>query len=88
MHAEVLSNIHSEPSICLKPHRRAALLPKTTCSALEAFHHVCRGLTTTSGLLQVYDLQEYRPAPVLRKIWKNFEVQERNGDTWAPIVRG
>ena len=39
-------------------------------------------------LLQVYDLQEYRPAPVLKKIWKNFEAQERNGDTWAPIVRG
>lgn len=46
------------------------------------------GLATRSGLLQVYDLQEYRPAPVLRKIWKNFEAQERNGDTWAPIVRG
>lgn len=37
--------------------------------------------------VQVYDLQEYRPAPVLRKIWKNFEAQERNGDTWAAIVR-
>ena len=36
----------------------------------------------------MYDLQEYRPAPVLRKIWKNFEIQERNGDTWAGIVRG
>ena len=39
-------------------------------------------------MLQVYDLQEYRPGAVLRKIWKNFEAQERNGDTWAPIVRG
>lgn len=36
---------------------------------------------------QVYDLQEYRPAPVLRRIWKNFEAQEKAGDTWAPIVR-
>ncbi|CAL5219909.1 g1838 [Coccomyxa viridis] len=42
----------------------------------------------TLGHAQVYDLQEYRPAPVLRKIWKNFEIQERNGDTWAGIVRG
>ena len=40
------------------------------------------------AILQVYDLQEYRPGAVLRKIWKNFEAQERNGDTWAPIVRG
>ena len=40
------------------------------------------------AMLQVYDLQEYRPGAVLRKIWKNFEAQERNGDTWAPIVRG
>ena len=40
------------------------------------------------AVLQVYDLQEYRPGAVLRKIWKNFEAQERNGDTWAPIVRG
>ncbi|CAK0764782.1 hypothetical protein CVIRNUC_003193 [Coccomyxa viridis] len=42
----------------------------------------------TLGHAQVYDLQEYRPGAVLRKIWKNFEAQERNGDTWAPIVRG
>ena len=41
-----------------------------------------------AGNAQVYDLQEYRPAPVLKKIWKNFEAQERNGDTWAGIVRG
>ena len=36
---------------------------------------------------QVYDLLEYRPAQVLRRIWKNLEAQEKAGDTWAPIVR-
>lgn len=37
---------------------------------------------------QVFDLQEYRPAPVLKRIWKNFQAQQDAGDTWAPIVRG
>ena len=37
---------------------------------------------------QVFDLQEYRPGPVLKRIWKNFQAQQDAGDTWAPIVRG
>lgn len=37
--------------------------------------------------VQVFDLQEYRPGPVLRRIWKNYEAKEREGDSWAPIVR-
>ncbi|CAL8467982.1 g7520 [Coccomyxa elongata] len=41
----------------------------------------------TLGHAQVYDLHEYRPGPVLRRIWKNLEAQEAAGDTWAPIVR-
>lgn len=36
---------------------------------------------------QVFDLQEYRPGPVLKRIWANLDAQEAAGDTWAPIVR-
>lgn len=37
--------------------------------------------------VQVYDLQQYRPAPVLRQIWANFAAQKRQGDPHAETVQ-
>ena len=37
--------------------------------------------------LQVFDLQEYRPGPVLKHIWENFAKREQDGDQIAPIMR-
>lgn len=37
--------------------------------------------------MQVFDLSEHRPGPVLKKIWENFEEQEKAGDQIAPILR-
>jgi len=36
---------------------------------------------------QVFDLNEYRPGPVLRQIWANFAEREEAGDRMAPIIR-
>ena len=36
---------------------------------------------------QVFDLNEYRPGPVLRQIWANFREREEAGDPMARIVR-
>lgn len=37
--------------------------------------------------MQVFDLQEYRPGPVLKRIWENFQEQEEAGDLLAPIAK-
>ena len=37
--------------------------------------------------MQVFDLQEYRPGPVLKHIWENLAKQEQAGDQIAPIIR-
>ncbi|KAK9817059.1 hypothetical protein WJX72_008941 [[Myrmecia] bisecta] len=40
------------------------------------------------GHAQVFDLQEYRPGPVLTQIWANFHKEQRErGDKAADIVR-
>lgn len=39
------------------------------------------------GHSQVYDLREYRPGPVLQKIYSNVSAAIRNGDKTAPVVR-
>lgn len=38
-------------------------------------------------ILQVYDLREYRPGPVLQKIYANLAAAVENGDRAAPVVR-
>ena len=36
---------------------------------------------------QVYDLREYRPGPVLQKIYANLAAAIENGDKMAALVR-
>lgn len=38
-------------------------------------------------LPQVYDLNEYRPGPVLQRIYANLTASAQQGDTQADIVR-
>ena len=40
----------------------------------------------TDPAVQVFDLQEYRPGPVLKKIWDNLKEREALGDQIAPII--
>ncbi|KAK9835245.1 hypothetical protein WJX81_008484 [Elliptochloris bilobata] len=44
-------------------------------------------LYRTLGHAQVFDLNEYRPGPVLRQIWANFMEREEAGDAMAKIIR-
>ena len=37
--------------------------------------------------MQVYDLREYRPGPVLQKIYANLAAAIQKGDKTAPVVR-
>ena len=37
--------------------------------------------------LQVFDLQHFRPAPVLKQIWANFDEAVAGGDAQAELVR-
>ena len=73
--------------------------PSVTCLTVDPkwqksvrnirFFHISSIYFGKMGLraLQVFDLQEYRPGPVLKKIWENFAEQERAGDKIAPIIR-
>jgi len=37
--------------------------------------------------VQVYDLREFRPGPVLQKIYANLAAAIENGDEMASVVR-
>ena len=43
-------------------------------------------MVLTDPEVQVFDLQEYRPGPVLKKIWDNLKEREALGDQIAPII--
>ena len=37
--------------------------------------------------MQVFDLQHFRPGPVLKQIWANFEAAAKMGDPQAELVK-
>lgn len=41
----------------------------------------------STALLQVYDLADNRPAPVLRALWHNLQEREAAGDKRAAHIR-
>ena len=44
-------------------------------------------LTHVLPCMQVFDLQHFRPGPVLKQIWANFDEAIRSGDTQAELIR-
>lgn len=62
---------------------------ETFCSSywtIPAWHEMSRCASVT--VAQVFDLQQFRPGPVLRQIWQNFEQQKRVGDKLAAPIQG
>ena len=82
------------------PGVQPLILPATSCYLQPAllgrhrsqcfnvqFHDVLDSLLKAVWPMQVFDLAEHRPGPVLEKVWQNLQHQIAKGDAAAEYMQ-